>query len=218
MVISLVKQPNDPRRGVISLMEAAPTPEVDDFRSEQDAFLITGETSDPSEVRAQAPADYQAQVRAMLDAAYITPERQAGVDAYRFQQMQEKFGDFMGNPDLFYEAALFAGDGEIEAIDARIATNTLIARRLNEQMEIDEQNGIGDRVVDFFGYALSETFIGPFEKIGTDPVSEQLGREVQNAMATMSPSDFKAWYQNDFLARVAEKGIGRNNANYIFNF
>jgi hypothetical protein len=218
LVISLVQQTNDPRRGVISLVHPTETTAQQSPQAFEDAFLVTGEETDPSEVIAQTPADYQARVRSMLDQAYLTPDRQANVDAYRLGQMQEKLGDFMGNPDLFYEATMFLGNGNIEAIDARIATNTLIVRRLNQDIQDQESNGFFDAVLDFAGVAVSEIALGPLEKIRQDPVSEQLGREVQQAMSTMPPSEFKSWYENDFLVRAAEKGIGRNNAWYISEY
>lgn len=213
MVISLAKQPNDPRR-VIQLGTALPEAlrnELDD----REAYLITGNPAASAlEIRAAMSQQLQLSVREILN-SYRTPEENAAVDATKLQQLQEKMSDFMNNPDLFYEATIALGEGSVSAIDARMATNGLIARRLNEQADLDEQNGLFDRFVDLAGYAASETFLGPWEKIGSDPVSEQLGREVQRAMATMQPSEFKVWYENDFLARAREKGIGSGNANYL---
>lgn len=119
--------------------------------------------------------------------------------------------EFRANPEFVAEQAMMAENADYSAVEARIATNYQIANEATQK----RMQGIGEDK-GTFGRALDATdrFLRAVSPIGTfedvTAKTEDRSVEILDRAATMSPADFKVWFEG-YLDQTAQEGIFRGN-------
>jgi hypothetical protein len=138
-----------------------------------------------------------------------------GMSAEELQAAAQNIGikqnDFGSNPDFYIEQALTVTNSDYSAVDSRIATNYQIANEIvaDRMQEIGENKGSFGRAVDVADRFLrAVTPIGTYEDITAK--TEARGMEILDKASTMSPADFRVWFET-YADSVAQEGIFREN-------
>ena len=127
------------------------------------------------------------------------------------QDIGIKQNDFNSNPDFMVEQALTVSNSDYSAVDSRIATNYQIANEIvaDRMQEIGENKGTFGRALDSADRFLrAVTPIGTYEDITGK--TEDRSMEILDRAATMSPTEFRLWFET-YADGVAEEGIFRGN-------
>ena len=138
-----------------------------------------------------------------------------GMSAEELQATAQNLGikqnEFSGNPDFYIEQALTVSNADYSAVESRIATNYQIANEIvaNRMQEIGENKGTFGRAVDVADRFLrSVSPIGTYEDITAK--TEDRSMEILDKASTMSPADFRVWFES-YADEVSQEGIFREN-------
>ena len=187
------------------------TLEEDSEDSKEEAFMATGQDLAPSQAK-QMLFQSANPVEALIREKFFTQEMQADELQKAYDRASFKTNDFMENPDFFYEQAKALSNDDVSPIDIRAAVNTRIEQRILQELSAQEETGVLDRILDFGAYVLRESTIGVPETL-TDR-TERLGTEMLFNRLNMSPSEYKAWFQQT-ATEVMQEGLRENDANKL---
>lgn len=176
----------------------------------EDIIAVTGKDQTTEEAKAKvnevsSNAIYEAFIR-----GYQTNMSADELSA-KANDLGIKQNDFNSNQDFITEQALTVNNSDWSSVDTRLATNYQIANEIiTERMQaIGEDKttfGRGVDVVDRFLRSASP--IGTYE--GLTAATEAKSMDVLTKAATMSPTEFRAWFET-MADSTAQEGIFRGN-------
>jgi hypothetical protein len=187
------------------------TLEEDTESSIQESFMATGQDVTPNQAK-QMLFESANPIEALIRDKFYTEEMKADELQKAYDRATFKSNDFLENPDFFYEQAKSLANDDVSPIDIRAAVNLRTEQRILEELSAQEETGIVDRVLDFGSYVLRESTVGVPETL-TDR-TERLGTEMLFNRLNMSPSEYKAWFQ-ETTSEIMQEGLRENDANKL---